>query len=88
MDKSKRYPRELKAILESDAADLEKVMRAYDLVTRNYMQEIEHEVEVQRALGDSQTALKEQIKLGMMQSARSMLDYCHRYITGKGAWNE
>jgi hypothetical protein len=87
-EKQKQHYAEMKAIHEGEGSDLEKVLRAYDLVTRSYMQEIAHELEVQRALGDTQAAIKEQIKLGVMQSARGMMEYCHRYMTGKGAWHE
>lgn len=82
------YAKEMQAILESDQSDLDKVIQAFDLITHNFLQASEREIDVYLALKDEENIIKERIKHGVMQSARDILDDCHRKVTGRTAWHE
>lgn len=70
--------------------DLEKVVQAFDLVTRQSIAYSEHEIELALALGDKETAVKERIKSGGVKSARGMFEHCYRQVTGsrETIWHE
>ncbi len=82
------FDKKVNAIFESDLPDLEKLAQAYGLISSQYVQAAQNEIEVRRALSDRENEIKEQIKLGMMQTARGIFDHCYRRLTGKGAWHE
>jgi hypothetical protein len=70
--------------------DLQKLTRAYDLVTSHFISHYERDAEVARAMGDKDTAVREQIKAGVLNSARGMYQHCYRRITGsrEDIWHE
>ena len=79
---------ELETILSSPQTELEKLVQAFQAVSGSFIEHEKREIEVLRALGDQDQAIKEQIKLGVMETARQMFQYCHYRVTGKQAWHE
>lgn len=75
-------------ILRSKESDIDKLARLFDLITRQYVTDAGHEVDLLQALGDTENRLKEQIKLGMMQHAREIFADSFRRVTGRKAWDD
>ena len=73
-----------------DLNELEKIVQAFDLVTKSAVTHSEHEIELALAMGDKETAVKERIKSGGIQTARGMFEFCYREITGsrETLWHE
>lgn len=73
----------LDRIKENEAlTELEKLIQAFDLVTKTAITYSEHEIELALAMGDEETAVKERIKSGGINIARGMFEFCYREITG------
>jgi hypothetical protein len=75
-------------ILRSKDPEVDKLAQMFDAITRQYVTDSEHQLEVLQALGDDENRLKEQIKLGMMQHAREIFADSFRRVTGRKAWDE
>ncbi len=73
-----------------ELTELEKLVQAFDLVTKTAITTSEHEIELALAMGDKETAVKERIKSGGIHTARGMFEYCYREITGSREvlWHE
>ncbi len=74
---------EVNEILATDLPDVDKLARAFEAVTARYVEHTRHEIELARALQDPESLVKEQIKLGVMEHARRILDDCYRLVTGR-----
>ncbi|MBE2220021.1 MAG: hypothetical protein IAF02_00690 [Anaerolineae bacterium] len=74
----------------TDLTELEKIVQAFDLVTKTAISYSTHEIEIALALGDKETAVKERIKSGGIHISRGMFEYCYREITGsrEAIWHE
>lgn len=74
----------------SNLSELEKIVQAFDLVTRRSIKYSENEVELALVMGDEETAVKERIKAGGIRAARGMFQYCYHEITGsrEALWHE
>jgi hypothetical protein len=70
-------------ILATDLPDVDKLAQAFDAITARYVEHAQHEIELARALQDPESVVKEQIKLGVMEHARTILDDCYRLVTGR-----
>ena len=79
---------EMKHIAASDLPEIEKLTRAFRLVTDTILAQSEREIELLRALGDSQELIKEQIKQSTIQHAQSIYAQCHLLATGRKAWDD
>ncbi|MBX3058109.1 MAG: hypothetical protein KF770_16705 [Anaerolineae bacterium] len=67
--------------------DMQKLTRAFHLTTRQYIGHYRHDAEIARAMGDKDTAVREEMKAGMIEAARGMFGHCYLRITGKrGNW--
>ncbi len=55
---------------------------SYNVVTSHFISHYERDAEVARAMGDKETAVREQIKAGVLNSARGMYQHCYRCLTG------
>jgi hypothetical protein len=75
-------------ILRSKDPDVDKLAKLFDAITRMYVTEYDHQLQVLQALGDDENRLKELIKLGMMQHARAIFADAFRQVTGRKAWDE
>lgn len=71
-------------------SEVERLAAAFGLVSASVIEQNGRDLELARAMGDEETAVKEQIKAGVMQSARQIFEYCYVQITGtrKGVWDE
>jgi hypothetical protein len=76
------------AIFETDLSDIEKISRAFDLVTSSYIQHSEQDIELIRAMSDKDALIKEQIKMETIKHIRSIFNDCYKRSTGKKAWND
>jgi len=79
---------DIKYIAASDLPEIEKLTRAFRLVTNKIIANSEMEIELLRALGDPQELLKEQIKHSTIQHAQSIFAQCHLLVTGRKAWDD
>jgi len=78
---------EFEQILASELADTEKLARAYLWILRQQQDFGEHEIELQKALGDHEELVKEQIKRGVLKYSGEIFLYCYYRITGKTLTN-
>lgn len=69
-------------VADPSLTDLEKLVKTFDLVTREFIGHSRHQAEVARAMGDKETAVRAQIKAGSLASARGMFAHCYTRITG------
>ena len=75
-------------ILHSKDPEVDKLAQIFDAITRQYVTDSEHQLEVLQAMGDDENRLKELIKLGMMRNAREIFAFSYRQVTGRKAWDE
>ncbi len=79
----------LDAILaDTERNDLEKIIGAYDYISRLIISQSEKDIELNRALGDGQAVIREQIKMSTIIHTRSILNLCHFRVTGKEVYDE
>jgi hypothetical protein len=84
----KDFWRFIKKLETSDLSDVEKLAQAFGWITGRIVEHGQHEVEIARAMQDQERLIKEQIKLGVMQHARGIFDFCHKQVTGRTAWDD
>lgn len=70
--------------------DLEKLVQAFDLTTRHFIDHHGHEAELARTLGDQERVVRAEIMAGMLKTSRSMFSHCYLRITGQREklWDE
>lgn len=75
---------------DNTLSEVEKLAAAFGLVTAAIIAQNGRNLELAWAMGDEETAVKEHIKAGVMQSARQVFEFCYLQITGtrKGVWDE
>ncbi|NJN54915.1 MAG: winged helix-turn-helix transcriptional regulator [Anaerolineae bacterium] len=54
--------------------EMEKLVRTFHLTTRQYIGHYKHDAEIARAMGDKDTAVREEMKAGMMEPRGACLD--------------
>lgn len=69
---------------------MEKMAAAFEHVSGLFIQNSQNRLELARAMGDNETAVKEQIMAGVMGNAREMFEYCYLLVTGsrRSLWDE
>jgi hypothetical protein len=75
-------------IKTSDLSDAEKLAQVFGYSTSRIIEHGEHQVELARAMKDTQVLVKEQIKVSVMEHARSVFNDCYKMLFGKDAWDE
>ena len=80
--------KEFDAIIKSDLSEVDKLAQTFDFITSRFVDHADAQIELARAMKDQQALVKEQIKLGVMQHARSIFQDCHRSVIGRKAWDE
>jgi hypothetical protein len=77
-------------VVDGSLTDMEKLVHTFDLVTQEYISHYRLDADLARAMGDNDTAVREEIKAGMIQSSRGMFEYCYIRITGRRGplWDE
>lgn len=71
-------------------SETDRLVAAFGIATKSFMVQSERDLELARAMGDVESAVKEQIKRNVMQSARELFEFCYLNVTGtrKGIWDE
>ena len=62
--------------------EIERVTAAFGCATEAFSEQSGRDLELAGAMGDEETAVKEQIKSGVMQSAREIFEFCCLNVTG------
>jgi len=76
---------------DPDRSELEKLTAAFGAVTAQFIANSENDLALARAMGDEETAVKEQIKANVMRSAREIFAYCYQVTSGDRSevlWHE
>ena len=75
---------------DPDRSDMEKMAAAFGEATGIFIAGSEREQALARALGDEETAVKEQIKANMMRSAREIFADIYTRVSGERSelWHE
>lgn len=79
---------ELNAIKQADLPDVERLKNAFNMVMRRTITLYEQDVELARALQDTDLLVKNQIKLETTRSARAIFQFCYQSIIGGSASND
>jgi hypothetical protein len=75
-------------IFESDLTEVEKVARAFDMATGQFLDHGQKDLEVYRAMGDKEALVKEQIKQETIRFARGVFNQAFKRVMGRSAWDE
>lgn len=75
-------------LADENRSELEKVMDAFDQITSTIIEQSEKDIELNRALGDQQAVIREQIKKSTIIHTRSIINLCHLRATGKEVFDE
>jgi vacuolar-type H+-ATPase subunit E/Vma4 len=77
-------------VADANLAEIDKLAEAFGSVTQSFIERSERDLELARAMQDEETAVKEQIKAGVMKSAREMFEFCYLKATGsrRSIWHE
>jgi len=78
----------LKAIIDSNMDELDKMTRSFDLITSQILKQSDHQIELLRVLNHQEDLVKEQIKNNTMKHVREIYNTSHIQITGRKAWHE
>ncbi len=75
---------------DESISEMERLAAAFGFATDSFMAQSKRDLELARVMGDTETAVKEQIKRNVMQSAREIFEFCYLNITGtrRGIWDE
>ena len=68
--------------------DVQKIMEAFDYITTQIIEQSEKDIELNRALGDGEAVIREQVKMSTIIHARSILNLCHQRVIGKEVYDE
>lgn len=81
MKREKNVMDEVNRIVASDRPDLDKVLEAFGAITTFYLQEVEREIELARAMGDQESLVRRQIRMETIKHARHVLNDCTMLVT-------
>jgi hypothetical protein len=79
---------DLLGIFDSDLSEADKLARSFDYITSSYIQHAEQEIELLKAMGDTDQLIKEQIKSETIKHVRNIFNDCFMRSMGKKAWND
>ena len=74
---------EFEQIIESDLPDVEKLAQTFLFILRQQQAYSENEIELQRAIGDTELMVKEQIKKGVLKYSAEIFAYYYFRTTGR-----
>ncbi len=74
---------EFEQILSSNLPETEKLARAFLSILRQHQAYSEGAIELQKALGDDQARLKEQIKQETLKYSSEIFAHCYYRVTGR-----
>lgn len=78
---------EFEQILAQDLPETEKLARAYLFILQQQQTYAQNEIELQKALGDQEMLVKEQIKHGVLKYSAEIFAYCYYRTTGRSLPN-
>ena len=67
---------------DEQLTEIEKLAAAFGYATESFIEQSGCDLGLARAMGDEETAVKEQIKSNVMQSAREIFEFCYLNVTG------
>jgi hypothetical protein len=82
------YAAVMNQLKTSELSEAEKVARAFAWVTDRILEHTQHEIEIARAIHDSETTLKHQVKLETVKHVRNILQQCYQAVLGRNMWDE
>jgi hypothetical protein len=77
--------RALNQILEADLSEIEKLKHSFFTITGRVIEQGQAEIELLRALGDTESLVKGQIKVSTIKYAQSIFDYCYQQTVERKA---
>ena len=77
-------------VSDASLAEIDRLAMAFGTVTKSFIEQSERDLDLARAMQDEETAVKEQIKAGVMDTAREMFEFCYLKATGsrRSIWHE
>ena len=79
---------DLLTMFNSDLSEVDKLAQSFSHITSLHIQHAEQEIELLRAIGDTDQLIKEQIKSETIKHVRNIFNDCFMRTTGKKAWND
>ena len=79
---------EFEQILAEELPETEKLARAYLFILRQQQNYAQHEIELQKVVGNQEALVKEQIKHGVLKYSGEIFAYCYFRITGRSLPND
>ena len=75
---------------DEEMTEMERLAAAFGYATDSFIAQSGRDLELERAMGDEETAVKEQIKSNVMRSARELFEFCYLNVTGsrRSIWHE
>lgn len=70
---------------DPEKTEFDQVIEGFDFITRTIIEQSDKDIELNRALGDNEAVIREQIKRSTLIHARSILNTCCQLATGKGS---
>ncbi len=74
---------EFEQILTEDLPETDKLARAYLFILQEQQLYAQHEIELQKAIGNDEQLVKEQIKQSVLKYSGEIFAYCYFRITGR-----
>jgi hypothetical protein len=74
---------EFEEIIKSDLPDVDKLAQAFMLILKQQQAFSDNEIELQKAIGDNELLVKEQIKKGVLKYSGEIFAYCYFRTTGR-----
>lgn len=78
---------EFEQILTEDLPEIQKLARAYLFILRQQQMYAQHEIELQKAIGNDEMLVKEQIKQSVLKYSAEIFADCYFRITGRSLPN-
>ena len=78
----------LLAIFNSNLSEMDKLAQSFNHITSLHIQHAEREIELFRAMGDTDKLIKEQIRSETNKHVRNIFNDCFMRTMGKKAWND
>jgi hypothetical protein len=80
--------KEIEDILATDLPDIQKLASVFRWITDVHIQNSELEIELQKALGDEDALVKEQIKQSVFVHVQAIFQQSHLLVMKRRAWDE
>jgi len=78
---------EFEQILAEDLPESDKLARAYLFILQEQQRYAQHEIELQKAIGNHDELVKEQIKQSVLKYSSEIFAYCYFRVMGRSLPN-